>query len=254
MVGLTASVVLAVFGTTVLVGYVQSAKDSAGAAEPTVPVLVVARGIDRGTKAADLGSKVKVRQVPADDKVDGAVSSVEALTGKVASTDLVPGEQVLADRFVTPRVLGRAGVPKGLLEVTVKLEPERAVGGSVSVGDKVAVLASFEPFDIDNTGDPVDSAGPKKTPNTTHLILHDVLVTRVQADSTVRSGGNDNKDDASKPDPAPKGTLLVTLALDAPSVERVVFAAEYGKLWLSAEPPGASAAGTAIQTRGSIYR
>ena len=35
---------------------------------------------------------------------------------------------------------------------------------------------------------------------------------------------------------APTDSLLVTLALDAPSVEKVVYAAEFGTVWLSNEP------------------
>lgn len=258
MVGLVASLALAAFGTLVLVGYAQSAHDRAAAAVPTTRVLVVTARVAKGTKAGDLTAKVKSSEIPTGSKIAGAVTDLAQLQGKVAVTDLLPGEQVLSDRFQTPQVLGRAGVPDGLLEVTVELDPERALGGGVKAGDTVAVLASFAPFELEAAGVASDPNAPKKTPNTTDVILHKVLVTHVQA-STTGGGSSASKDkttakDDAKPDPAPTGTLLVTLALDAPSVERVVFTAEYGKLWLSAEPADAPEGGTQTQTRGSIYR
>jgi pilus assembly protein CpaB len=254
MIGLLTSVALAVFGTVVLVGYVQSAHDKAEAGEATVPVLVVTKQIPRGTKASDLKGKVEVKQVPKGDKVDGAVSNASALDGKIAATDLLPGEQVLAERFKTSQVLGREGVPKGLLEVTVRLSPERALGGSIRAGDTVAVVSSFEPFDIAAvTGREAVEDAPTKVPNTSHVILHKVLVTAVQTtDAPDKDKPSDKDDEQDLPDPAPKNDFLVTLALDATSVQRVVFTAEFGTLWLSAEPSDAPDGQTRIETRGTV--
>ena len=65
--------------------------------------------------------------------------------------------------------------------------------------------------------------------------------------------GDQAAGDESKAAGAPTGKLLVTLALDAPSVERVVFAAEHGTVWLSAEPSDAPEDGTKIVERGNVY-
>jgi hypothetical protein len=48
--------------------------------------------------------------------------------------------------------------------------------------------------------------------------------------------------------------VLVTLAMDAPSVERVVYGAEWGKLWLAAEPANAPQGGTKIVNAGNVYQ
>jgi pilus assembly protein CpaB len=50
----------------------------------------------------------------------------------------------------------------------------------------------------------------------------------------------------------PVGNLFVTLALDGPSVERVVFGAEHGRLWLAAQPADAAEGGTKVQTRAEM--
>jgi pilus assembly protein CpaB len=255
LVGLVASVTLAAFGTVVLVGYVQSAHNTAAAAEPMNSVVVVTQRIPRGTKASDLAGKVKIKQIPASATVKGAVHSTAEIDGTdVASTDLMPDEQVLADRFQKPAMLGRQGVPDGLLEVTVKLDPERAVGGTIRPGDSVAVVSSFKPFDSQDVAG-ADPNAPKKSPNTTHVILHKVLVTNVQLASTSTQTAKTTdakKPDDGTPDSAPKGQFLVTLALDATSVQRVVFTAEFGSLWLSAEPSDSPDGQTRVETLGTV--
>lgn len=249
--GLLAALALASVGTVALVGYVQSARDQAVAGEELVDVLVVTEPVGKGVAAKDISS-VKTVQVPAKVRAESAVAALADLGDLVAGANLVPGEQVIAERFVTASVAAQqVDVPPGLLQVTVSLEPQRAIGGQVRVGDSVAVLASFDPFEALGQDGNV-------TPNSTNMILHKVLVTGVQVEQ--KPGGlalakkdkdGDAKDGA--PTLAPTGNLLVTLALDAPSVERVVFAGEHGRVWLSAEPKDAPEAGTKIVTRVNVH-
>ncbi|MBW3578114.1 MAG: Flp pilus assembly protein CpaB [Actinobacteria bacterium] len=246
-VGVAAAVLLASIGTLTLLGWAKSAEDRALAGERTLNVLVVMQDIAKGTRAEDLGTQVEMKRVPAKVKAAGSVDNVADLKGKVAAIDLVPGEQVVSTRFVEPEVLARqtgAEVPDGLQEVTIKLEPQRAVGGNLRPGDTVGLVASFEPFE--------DGSGAK-SPNETHLMLHKVLVTRVQAAPTTASRGSGDDDEDRGPEPVPGSDLLVTLAVDAPSVERIVFAQEFGRVWLTAEPETATEDGTTIQHRGTVY-
>lgn len=253
LVGVVTAVVLAAVGTLVLVAYVNSAEDRALAGERTVDVLVVTRAIDRGTPAEDIAAAVETEQVPAKVRADGAVTDVEDLGRRVAAVGLRPGEQVITSRFVDPSDLesvGQVAVPDGLLQVTVALAPERAVGGLIEPGSTVGVLASFEPFQLSNE-EPVELEGHRikadgQSPNSTHLIARKALVTAVQ------SGEPSSADD--DPNQAPSGNLLVTLALDAPGVEEVVFTAEHGSLWLAYEPGDAPEGDTQIVTRAVIYR
>jgi pilus assembly protein CpaB len=231
LTGLAAAVVLALVGTLLLVGYVSSAEARAVSGEELVSVLVVTDKIEAGTPAAEIAKSVKTEHVPAKVRAVGAVGSLKALSGKYAAVELLPGEQLVADRFVAS--VARAGVPTGLLEVTLSLDPERALGGQIASGDTVAVIASFE--DLSNNV------------AATHLLRHKVLVTNVQLDPSTET----SEDGKSKV--APTGKLLVTLALDAPSVEKVVFAAERGTVWLSAEPKDAVEEGTQIVTKASVF-
>ena len=247
--GIVAALVLASLGTVMLVVYVQSARDEAVAGERMVDVLVVSEAIEKGTKAADIEDSVDAKQVPAKVRADGVVSDLADLDGEsVAAVDLVPGEQLVASRFVSRSEAARGDIPEGLQEVTVPLEPARALGGNITAGDTVGVFLSFDPFDIGTSGE--------KTPNVTNLELHKVTVTRVQLDDSGSGAGlgesDDESDDGQVTD-APAGTFLVTLAVDAPSAEKIVFAAEHGFVWLSAEPLDADESGTSVIDRGNVY-
>jgi len=243
LIGIVAAIVLATIGTLVLVTYVRTAEDRALAGEATVEVLVVKKEIPRGTPAESLEGMVASEKIPAKVQAAGSVASLQGLEGKVASVALLPGEQIVTQRFIAPQGLGAVEVPEGLLQVTVQLEPQRALGGQIAAGDTVGVVSSFKDGQEDDDQDPSE---------TTHLSLHKVLVTRVQsADGT---GAAPNGEQPQGEAAAPAGNLLITLAVDAPSVERIVFAAEHGTLWLSAEPESAPEGGTRIQTMETIYQ
>ncbi len=274
VLGLIASVVLAAAGTFVLLAYVNSADERAAAGEAVVPVLIVAEPVERGTPATELDGRVEASLVPTKLRAEGAVAELADLGDLVAAVDLAPGEQLLAARFVSTADLEtetKVEIPDGLLQVTVSLSPERAVGGRLRPGSTVGVLASFEPFDYNATepGDeqeqPVEivlETGPDgderpatnlRTPNSTHIVLHKVLVTNVQIERLPAEPATPEVE-ASALELAPTGNLLVTLAVTAPDAEKVVFAAEHGTVWLAAESADAAESGTAIQTRGTIYR
>jgi pilus assembly protein CpaB len=255
LTGIVASIVLALVGTFILVAYVNSAEDRALAGERTVNVLVVADAIPKGTPAASLSGKVTRKEVPAKVQATGSVTDLKELEGKVASVDLVPGEQVVASRFASPQVANRGLAPAGSMQVTIPLAPPNALGGQVQAGDTVGVVASFEPKNTVGTsaGGPGVQLPPVNTPETTHLFLHKVLVTDVQWSEPPEQEEESGEAAADDVETAPTGSFLVTLALDGPNVERVIYAAEFGSVWLAAEPRDANEAGTRIQTRGSVF-
>src|SRR6476661_5279010 len=141
----SAALVLFVLGTVVLLAYVRGADARAFAGAQPVQVLVVDRLVPAGTSGDGLAGFVRTDTVPAKAAVDGRVTDLTELTGLVASTDLEPGEQLLASRFQKPgdvQAAGTVAVPKGLQEVSILLEPQRAVGGRLAAGDTVGVYLS----------------------------------------------------------------------------------------------------------------
>src|SRR5690349_9218177 len=112
MMGVIAAVVLGAIGTFVLVAYVRDAEDRAVAGERMVGVIVASSDIASGTAAEDLGSVTKSERVPEKVRNESAITSLDDVKGLVASTDIVPGEVLLKDRFASP-----GQVTKGVGEV-----------------------------------------------------------------------------------------------------------------------------------------
>jgi pilus assembly protein CpaB len=190
-----AALVLLFVGTVVLLAYVRGADARALAGVRTTEVLVADRPIPEGTPAEELTALVRTEVLPAKAALEGRVTDLGDLAGQVATVDLQPGEQLLAGRFAASEDLGTPGVvpvPDGLQEVSVQLEPQRAVGGRLAAGDAVGVVVSLE---------------DKRT----HAVLHDVLVTQVQgAPAPAEQDASGTETAAASA--APTSSLLVTLA------------------------------------------
>lgn len=256
------AVVLALVGTVALASYVSRAEQRARAGEDLIEVYVVATAIPTGTPAEEIEAMVVVEEIPVKVRPQGAVDSLPSLAGTVAGVDLVPGEPLIAARFlprdeVTDRAAG-IDIADDLVEVTVELEPQRAVGGLLEPGQRVMAVASFEPFELTRTVVPVDGepvpvpgavaeASAGTTPNETDVLLRKVLVTAVQEP---QSRSEEQADD--RLTTAPGTTVFVTLAVSPIDATRVVFAAEFGFLWLAIERDSVPEASIPGQTRGSV--
>jgi pilus assembly protein CpaB len=264
-IGVAISVVLAALGTFVLVQYVNGADDRALEGQETVDVLVVSDTIPRGSSIAEVGARVETKQVPVTAQAVGSVGTLSGLQGTVTAVDLVPGEQVLASRFITPQQFleqEQYELPDDLLAVTLSLSPERAVGGELKPGDLVAVVASFAPFTIDGA-EPSDAqlteeeiatlAALPQTPNSSGIILHKAIVTNIQVEE-LPAEATEESADLQGVELAPTGNLLVTLATTAPYVEKIVFTAEWGTVWLAIEGELSAEDLDQVQTRLLVYR
>jgi pilus assembly protein CpaB len=240
IIAASVAIVVAVVSGVLLLSYVNSADQRAMAGMRTEKVLVITTAVPKGTDGDQLSDHVALRTLPAKTVVPGALTSTSGLGGKVAITDLEPGEQVLASRFADPAAQQAAGVvhiPKGFSEVSVQLDAQRAAGNNLAAGDHVGVIISL--------GDSVDNGR-------THLAMHQVLVTRVQGvtaqEAASEAKAQTDQKDGTAAQPAPQAGLMVTLAVSAEDVEEVVFAGEYGHIWLSLENKDSNNNGTSIVT------
>lgn len=245
---------LAVVCTFALVRFVQDAEKRAVAGEELVDVLVVTDDIKAGTAVGDIVDRVASETVQAKVRPGGAVTAFTQIDGLVTSVDLVKGEQLLVSRFINPSAFqgarnASALIPKGANEVTFKLAPERALGGQLRPGDTVTVLASFVPFDNETVGVTGEITAQSKAPNVSNVLLNKVTVVRIQ----FPEDANTSSKEKNGVGVAQTQELFVTLAVDQPSLSRAVFAAEFGKVWLSYEPADADAAGNRAVTRGNVY-
>lgn len=233
LVAAIAAIMLAVVGAVLLTSYVAAADRRAMAGLETTQVLVVAEPVAAGTQAADIAELVALEELPAKAVAPGALTSLDEVDGQTVSTDLEPGEQLLASRFATPEPDSGPEVPQGMHEVSVLLESQRVIGSDLLAGDTVAVYITKN--------------------SQTHLSLHKVLVTRVQGGLTPPEPTEESAEPQPAPTPAPAGSVMVTLALSAPDAEKVVWAQEHGSVWLSLEPTDAPEKGTRVVTEENVY-
>ena len=240
LIAALAALLLAGAGAVLLLGYVGAADRRAMAGMETVPVLVVVKPVAKGTPAEELAGLVTKKTLPVKAVAQGTMSDLEPIRGRVTTTELLPGEQVLASRFVDPASLlepDAVEIPRGMQQLSIALESQRVLGGELTPGATVGVFISLE-----------EKSG---RPPQTHLVLHKVLVTEVAKGVTAVPAEGDSQSEIAFG--LPEGTVMVTLAAAAPDAEKIVFGAEHGKIWLSLEPADATEDGTRIVTDGSVY-
>jgi pilus assembly protein CpaB len=229
LLGGIVALVLAVVGTLLLVSYVQGSEARAQQDLQPIDVLVVEKQIPQGSTLDQIKGSVRLSSLPSASVPNGALKSLDGLDGKVASADLVPGEALLGVRLVDPTSLaapGSVAVPAGMQEISVQLEAQRVVGGRISAGDTVGIVALFT-----DGGAGAESA---------KQIFHKVLVTSVQRATTPASSGAAQTASEQANTQLPTGQLLVTFARSDTDASKIAFAAEFGKLWLTKEPASAT--------------
>lgn len=239
IIGAILALLLAVAGTVAVVLYVRDADRRAAAGAELVPVYVVTDTVPQGTPAERIGQAVSLERLARSAVHPDAVTSLTDLAGQVATITLLPGDQLVATRFADPADLAAQGnvvVPEGYQEVTVALPVEQVVGGAVRAGDRAGVVFTV----VSETG------------AVSKFAFHQVLVTRTQA------GDNFVASPSEEQDTAPVATIMVTLALKTPDVERVVWAAELqqndrGGIWLTLEPEGSDVSGSRPVTGDNVF-
>jgi pilus assembly protein CpaB len=226
LIAAVSAVLLAVVGAAMLVTYVSGVDRRAAAGMEPTTVLVVVAPIAAGTAADALSGLVADKTLPKAAVADGALTSVADIKGLVATTDLQPGEQLLAGRFAAAADIaaeGPAQAPAGRQLVSILLDPQRSLGGHLGPGSKVAVFVSLS------------------DPDTTTLTLRNVLVTSIQGGVSTETKDGKPAEPAEDAEPVPGASVMVTLAVTPAQATKLVFGADHGTVWLSLEPAAGQA-------------
>ncbi|MCA4135136.1 Flp pilus assembly protein CpaB [Arthrobacter sp. M4] len=247
-----AAVLLAVVGAVLTFGYAQGADQRAVKNLDPVAVLVVKKAIPAGTPVESIKSSVATEQLPGTAVAKSALKTLDGQDGKVTSADLVVGEQLVSERLVAQSELktpGSVTVPKGLLEVSFQVEPQRIIGGRLSPGEHVGIFISMEKGGIEAKADK----------ETTQLSIRKALVTAVQrapeaATAKAKSGTQSNSGQEQQDTTLPTGSLLVTVAVSDAEASKIVFAAEYASIWVGKEQTDSSDNHPGIIQRSEVYR
>jgi pilus assembly protein CpaB len=223
------AVVLALVATAALVVYVNGADRRAISDQEPVRVWVAAKPIKAGTSGVNARNQRLIEQVevPRKSVIEGSVRSLTQIQNRYAAVDLVQGEQLLLRRWVGAEdVAGRRllQIPADHQALSIGVDLTRQVAGFVTPGDSVSMVLSM----------------PRGGTDRSQFLLQNIQVLAVGAtalgNTSAQGGGRVNQGRGSQ------NLTAVTLAVPENHVERVVFAAEHGSIYLTLMPPNAEAA------------
>jgi pilus assembly protein CpaB len=219
------AVVLALVATAALVVYVNGADRRAISGQTPRMVWVAATPIPAGTSGLTAINTKKIKQVavPSKNIVPGAVLSETQIQNRYAAVDLEAGEQLLQKRWVGAEdVAGGRLLPieSGYQALSIGLDAVRQVAGFVTPGDRVSLVLTMKRGDRDKS----------------QFMLQDIQVLAVGSTALANAaaqggGGRVNQG---------KGQVAaVTLSIPQDRVERVVYAAEHGSIYMTLLARGA---------------
>jgi pilus assembly protein CpaB len=212
---LIVAAVIAVAGAGMVYLYVQGADDRAKQAQQPIQVLKAVAQIEPGETlaAASAAGKIEMRDVPAEQALDGAMAEIGESGALVALTRIFPNEQVTASKFGSPGEQDNLTVPAGKFAISVNLSDTGRVAGFVSPGSRVALF-------LNGPVGPGDEEGAR-------LLLPEVQVIAV-AQTTVTTATTTDAEGGQTTESLPR--TLFTLAVDQEEAERILFASTHGEL------------------------
>jgi pilus assembly protein CpaB len=196
----------AVLAGIILLAYLHSYRNSVNSASAPVSVLVAKNLIQKGTPGDIIGtsSQFQVASVPKGQLQVGALTDPAALSGRVAVTDIYPGQQLTAGYF--------AFAPPGTLQtkisgsdraISIQIDAQHGMGGSIGAGDHIDIFVG------------VNRIGPSGSQPVIKLLMADVTVLRA---------------------PLGTGAGLYTLKATGRQAAVLAYASDNGRLWFVLRP------------------
>jgi len=224
---LTVATVAAALAAIALVAYLNNYKEDVRGGTLPTQVLVADRLIPKGTSGDSVATDRIFRPttVPQADLKPLAVADAAALSSKVATRDIYPGQQITSADFRVGGDALRGRLSGTQRALAVPVDAARGLIGNVRVGDRVDVFGSF--------GGGAGGAGALRT------IAQDVLVLSAPGVAGADGGGGD--------------ASAVIVRLSDQQSARMAYAADNGKIWFALRPPtGAEQSKPATVTGGSV--
>ncbi len=249
--GIIASAALAVFGMLLLFMFAKGRGDKAAEAaqaaaaptEPLINVFVASVDIPKGVPGETVETQVKKIQVPQSQLVVGANADldfkVETIRGKLTAIPISANQQITNVMFESTETAASAALPAGKVAVTLIIPGERMAGIGRLNNETVGVVASF--------------AGAEGG-SVTHFALHKV---QIVGRPMPYGGGPVPTTIAGTPDVGTTsylGQVQVTLAVNSPDAERLIFMNQFGTIHLVSEPLTAKEGNEKLVTQENVYQ
>jgi len=195
----------AVLAGLILLVYLHSYRNSLNSTAAPASVLVAKNLIQKGTPGDIIGTsdQFQVASVPKGQLQVGALSDPAALSGRVAVTDIYPGQQLTETSFAyaAPGTL-QTKITGTDRAIALSIDAEHGMIGQISAGDHVDIFMGFA----------LQGAGG--TQPVIKLLMADVLVLRAPL----------------------AGNGVVTLRAPMREAAQLAYAADNGHLWFVLRP------------------
>lgn len=231
LVAIFAAALVALVGVTAVLLYARGADARAVAAQQPTSVYVVQSIVPAGTTLKDavqngliIKTSIAAAGVPA-----GALAGVDGSNGGLyATTDIQPGEYVLADRFGVKPVGEKAiEVPAGMVAVAVQLSDPARVGTFLTPGSKVVLYDTYAAA-ATKAGASGSTDAASASGQTTRVLLDDVLIIAMGQASLTPAAAPVAGEEAA---PAPVLGALMTVAVTPADATRLVHGIQTGSLY-----------------------
>jgi Flp pilus assembly protein CpaB len=197
--------------------YLSQYRTSLEASAEPVTVLVAKNLIHKGTPGNVIGSTdlFQTTSVPKDQVRNGALTDAASLRGRVAATEIYPGQQLTAGDFG----LAAAGsvstsLTKDWRAIAVPVDSIHGVSGQIGAGDHVDIYVGFN----------VDRASGGGNVPVIKLMMTNTLVLQTSTGGSSSSIGNGG------------GGGSVILRATTQQAANLAFAADNGVIWMTLRP------------------
>lgn len=239
-IALVLAVALAALATIALISYVRGLEDKAFEGTEVVDVFVAKQDIPAGV-SGDTASQQGLligTSVPAKVVPEGAIKSIQEISGRIAAVQIFKDEIIVGARFVTPgaAVKGVLPIPQGRQAISVQVGTPQGVAGFIQPGDQVSLIAKISRPGTGAQGGDI-----------ARFLLQRVDVLAVGArvvGASVPAAGEA---------PVDVACCLLTLALTPGQAEQLVLASLNGQLHFTLLPEGSQPANTPGRTLTNLF-
>ena len=183
----------AVVAGALLLIYVSQVRQNANSQSATVSVLVANKLIPQSSSGDVIASQkwYSVVSTPKDQVKDGAITDPASISGKIASHDIYPNQQLATSDFtdaptdaVTTKLTGKERA------ISIPLDSAAGLTPFLQAGDHVDIMAGFNVIPIGPNGAPL-SGGSQARP-VEKVVAQDIKVLEVPNTSSSATGSSSN--------------------------------------------------------------
>lgn len=173
--------------------YVSQVRQDANSQSATVSVLVANKLIPQSSSGDVIASQkwYSVVSTPKDQVKDGAITDPASISGKIASHDIYPNQQLTTSDFadaptdaVTTKITGNQRA------ISIPLDSAAGLTPFLQAGDHVDILAGFNVIPIGANGAPL--SGNSQARPVEKVIAQDIKVLEVPSSSSSTTGTGSN--------------------------------------------------------------